>query len=500
MVSRRGLLSGAAVVGAGALVGGARTAGVAEAAQPLNTPFTPVSVPHLVQAEQMVQYQRMLAAGHLLNGGLTGHWPLDGTLADRSGFDRPIALGSSAKWTKLRASGELSLYGDSGSFASTTSVLDTTASFTVAAWVRLSEDLKTPELLNANPLAVVSQDGAKTSRFLLMYDNSVKRWAFKVRNEGGTSKAEAFAHTEVEVGQWVHLTGVWDKEGDNLRIHVNGVLQETVTDTTTAWAATQGFNIGRAKWDSAPANRWHGSIDDVRAYNRALTAEEIAIISGVTARYNNNYLMDPTPEVVWGSLDDPTSWIARARCSSFITRVLRKTYRWADPEANYFKLHFGDAGPEAADYRLGFDTDPGPRFKKIHKVTDLQPGDLIAVDYQGTVENNTGHIVMVREVKTTSVMSGNLPNQTQYAVEIIDCTGDPHGVFGLASYEPYPDTRMVDDLPKEKSLNLTGVGIGHMMFYANADGEFSAYRWSINSGPDKTYTTSARRISAARIV
>lgn len=498
MVSRRGLLSGAAIVGAGALVGVTRTAGVAEAAETLTTPFTPVSVPHLVQAEQMVQYQRMLAAGYL-PAGLTGHWPLDGNGADRSGFERSVAPGSGASWTKLRAGGELSFDGSSGAYASTTAVLDTTGPFTVAAWVRLSDDPANPAPLDANPYTVVSQDGAKTSRFLLMYDDTARKWAFRVRSEDQKDKASVFATTPVVAGQWVHLAGVWD--GDNLRIHVNGVLEGSAADTTIAWAATQGFNIGRAKWDSAPANRWHGSIDDVRSYDRALTAEEISVISGRTARYNNTYLIGETPETVWGSPADPATWVARARCSSFITRVLRQTYPWAATTGTYFKDHFGDVGPEAADYRVGFAADPGPHFKRIRKVADLQPGDLIAVDYQGAVENNTGHIVMVREVKGVHTGSGNLQNQTQYAVEIIDCTGDPHGVFGLSTYEPYPDTRMVDNLDKPRSLNFTGVGIGHMMFYAsNATGEFSAYRWSVNSGADKTYTTSTRPISAARVV
>ncbi|MCY0943369.1 LamG domain-containing protein [Streptomyces antarcticus] len=492
-------MGGAAIAGAGALVGVARTAGVAEAAETLTTPFTPVSVPHLVQAEQMVQYQRMLAAGYL-PAGLTGHWPLDGNGADRSGFERSVALGSGASWTKLRAGGELSFDGSSAAYASTNTVLDTTAPFTVAAWVRLSDDPANPAPLEANPYTAVSQDGVKTSRFLLMYDDIARKWAFKVRSEDQKAKAEVFATTPVVPGQWVHLTGVWDK--GNLRIHVNGIQESSGTDATIAWAATQGFNIGRAKWDGAPANRWHGSIDDVRAYNRALTADEISVISGKTARHNNDYLIGETPEVVWGSPADPTTWIARARCSSFITRVLRQTYpAWAATTGTYFKDHFGDAGPEAADYRVGFDADPGPHFKKIRKVADLQPGDLIAVDYQGAVPNNTGHIVMVREVKGVFTGSVNLPNQTQYAVEVIDSTAAPHGVFGLSTYEPYPDSRMVDNLDESRSLNFKGVGIGHMMFYAsNATGEFSAYRWSVNSGSDKTYATSARPISAARVV
>lgn len=88
MVSRRGLLSGAALVGAGAVTGVLGSAGSAAADAPLDTPFTPVAAPHLAQAEQLVQYQRLLAAGYLPTG-LTGHWPLDGSGADRSGHDHP---------------------------------------------------------------------------------------------------------------------------------------------------------------------------------------------------------------------------------------------------------------------------------------------------------------------------------------------------------------------------------------------------------------------------
>jgi hypothetical protein len=68
LVSRRGLLGSAALVGAGALAGVVQSAGTAAADAPLDTPFTPVTVPHLAEAERMVQYQRMLAAGHLPGG------------------------------------------------------------------------------------------------------------------------------------------------------------------------------------------------------------------------------------------------------------------------------------------------------------------------------------------------------------------------------------------------------------------------------------------------
>jgi len=71
------------------------------------------------------------------------------------------------------------------------------------------------------------------------------------------------------------------------------------------------------------------------------------------------------------------------------------------------------------------------------------------------------------------VFSGtaDFSGETQYAVEIVDCTSDPHGVYALTNYPTYPDTRMVSNVAGE---SLQGVGIGHMMFYASdTTGEFS---------------------------
>ncbi|KAB1145717.1 LamG domain-containing protein [Streptomyces luteolifulvus] len=492
MVSRRGLLSGAALVGVGAMTGVVGGAGAAVADAPLNTPFTPVATPHLAEAERMVQYQRLLAAGYLPDS-LVGHWTMDGSGADRSGRERPVTLGSGATWTTLRAGGELSLDGTSGAYAATGSVLDTTAPFTVAAWVRLSNDATSPADL-ATMYTAVSQDGTSASRFLLQYDPAFKTWTFKVRSEDQSTKVSAVATTPAALGVWTHLTGVWD--GTRIHLYVNGRLQGSA-DTAVSWAATQGFNIGRAKWDGAAVNRFKGAVDDVRAYARALSAAEAALISGLTARENNKYLVGSASSVVWGTPDDLTSWISHARCSSFLTWVLKHTYGWATDA--YFTQYFQDRIPEAADYRKAFtDGTAGPRFQRIRKVTDLRPGDLIAVDYNGTDDNNTGHIVMVREVKGVHTGSMTFSGETQYAIEVVDCTSDPHGVYGLSSYAPYPDTRMVDNVDED---NFKGAGIGHMMFYAaDATGEFSRYRWSVNTGAAKTYTVAQRPISAARVV
>ncbi|GAA2797338.1 hypothetical protein GCM10010441_23190 [Kitasatospora paracochleata] len=484
MVSRRGLLGGATIVGMGALIDLAGPGAVAQA-ETLDTPFTPVLVPHLAQAELMVQYQRMLAAG-AVPAGLAGHWPLDGNGADLSGLNRPVTAGPDATWSTARAGGALALGGTAGAYASGPSVVDTTAPFTVAAWVQLGD---TTAIRTA-----VSQDGATTSRFLLHFDPTGGGWSFKVRSADQAQKVAAVAGTPVTANTWTHLTGVWD--GANVRLYVNGALAGSAADTTTPWDSPQGLNIGRAKWDGAPANRWIGSVDDVRLWGRALTAAEIAVVGGLTARQNNQYSF-ATANVVWGQPSDPATWFSQARCASFLTKVLKYTYPWA-ADGSYHQQWFGASSPEAADYQAGFAGNPGPHFRPVLRPADLRPGDLIAVNYNGSDTRNTGHIVMVRSVKGVYTGSAVYPTETQYAVEIIDCTSDAHGVFGVGNYGTYPDTRMVGAVDAD---NLQGVGIGHMMFYAaNDTGYFSRYRWSVNTASDKTYTVTQRPIAAARVV
>jgi prepilin-type N-terminal cleavage/methylation domain-containing protein len=91
----------------------------------------------------------------------------------------------------------------------------------------------------------------------------------------GTHCNASFSSAAIKTGSWIH--GVFTYDGVTLRAYVNGSLigsaAKTLDNTNTI------FTIGR--WDSAHANYYFdGRIDDVRAYNRALSAVE------VTALYN----------------------------------------------------------------------------------------------------------------------------------------------------------------------------------------------------------------------
>jgi hypothetical protein len=69
-------------------------------------------------------------------------------------------------------------------------------------------------------------------------------------------------------GTWYHIAGTYD--GFELKIYVNGILENTLGQLGTNRAAT-GFYFGNGS--IVP---FEGKIDDVRIYNRALSDQEIA--------------------------------------------------------------------------------------------------------------------------------------------------------------------------------------------------------------------------------
>ncbi len=230
-----------------------------------------------------------------------------------------------------------------------------------------------------------------------------------------------------------------------------------------------------------------------------LEAEQlVGYLSLPTCPLANNTYKDPDqPNVVtWGSPGDATTWFNQSQCASFQTAVLKRTYRWAT--SAFFSANFGLASPFARDYQAAFERDDVPNFQRIRRVADLRPGDLIAIDYRNDQDTNTGHIVMVRSVRGTyvaPVSSLNFEGETQYAVEVVDCTSEPHGLHGVGGYFAFPDSRIFN-----ATASTDGVGYGHMMFYASdATGEFTRYRWSVNTSSSGVYTPAQRPVSAARV-
>jgi hypothetical protein len=77
------------------------------------------------------------------------------------------------------------------------------------------------------------------------------------------------------VGVWVHIAGVYD--GKAWLLYRNGRLEASQTDSTGAVLVRAPWYVGAA----SPGNGryFNGSIDDVRLYDRALTAAGVASLA-----------------------------------------------------------------------------------------------------------------------------------------------------------------------------------------------------------------------------
>ncbi len=151
--------------------------------------------------------------------------------------------------------------------------VDTTKSYTVSAWVKMSslDGFQT----------LVGIDGVHVSGFFLQFRGDSRKLTLSAvaqdtAHPGDT--AIASAKTLPALNTWYHLAGVYDAAAKTLSLYVNGVLQETVP-YTHAFRADGHTTIGRGFFNAGPTDYAHGAIDDVRFYQSALSPADVAALA-----------------------------------------------------------------------------------------------------------------------------------------------------------------------------------------------------------------------------
>ncbi|SOE06830.1 hypothetical protein [Streptomyces sp. Ag109_G2-15] len=212
--------------------------------------------------------------------------------------------------------------------------------------------------------------------------------------------------------------------------------------------------------------------------------------------------------VTWGRPGHPEEFENLSQCASFMTSLLQRSYGadtaygWATPA--YFNQYFPpkdglprtSSFPNAEDLQAGFlNASNVPHIDPVTKPVNLRPGDIVAWDYDPNAKSTpyTGHTVLIRAYLGTYASSVDsklgITGVVPHLFQIVDCTNSPHGGPDLTSqssidrYRAYPDSRaeIADD--NSTYTEHSGVGYGHMIFYADPDTSlFVGYRWSVNSG------------------
>lgn len=119
---------------------------------------------------------------------------------------------------------------------------------------------------------------------------------------GGNSAVGAETVGDFKSPNWVYLTVVWD--GTTVQVYANGVRITEKTGITAQTALTSGFMIGGNKNAGDNKRAWHGSYDEVRMYNGAMSADRAA------ADYAT--MNAPTEFLVYVSSVDSALWTGAA--------------------------------------------------------------------------------------------------------------------------------------------------------------------------------------------
>ncbi|GAA1184275.1 hypothetical protein GCM10009664_57810 [Kitasatospora gansuensis] len=203
-------------------------------------------------------------------------WPLnktgfDGTqLSDSSGTNKARPIGA-LSWTTDHKNTTDSAANLNGTYFKTAEPsLDTTKSYSVSAWVKLT---------NTDTFQTfVTQNGNQRGAYYLQYSKAYNAWAFVApgTDDYGTGiYHHANATTAPQLNTWTHLVATFDADTKAMTLYVNG--QYAGSDTNpTPWNATGQVSIGACATNNYAAdNQASGSVSDVRTYPYPLTTAQV---------------------------------------------------------------------------------------------------------------------------------------------------------------------------------------------------------------------------------
>jgi hypothetical protein len=115
------------------------------------------------------------------------------------------------------------------------------------------------------------------SGYALQYRPELNRWVFAAATADADQSPLTYAMSLLppRLGEWTHLTGVYDYPARQLRLYVDGQLVGTRSDAVL-WPAGGKAVIGRSKADGLPTGYFPGALDGIRIGEGVATDATIA--------------------------------------------------------------------------------------------------------------------------------------------------------------------------------------------------------------------------------
>ncbi|HEU5071356.1 MAG TPA: rhamnogalacturonan lyase B N-terminal domain-containing protein [Verrucomicrobiae bacterium] len=236
---------------------------------------------------------------------LYAHWTFDetdgSTAADDAGTNA-AALGSGANWVAGKSGNAVHLDGTANGFVRLpTGVVSNLNDFTIAAWVKLDTLV---------PWSRVFDFGSGTGTYMFLtpasYGGNTVRYAITRRSNG--SEEQINCPTVLTTGVWHHVAVTLT--GPVGILYVDGApvgTNSAMTLRPSTLGNTVSNYLGRSQW-SDPGMA--GAVDELRIYNRALSAAEISQLTVPPAAPANLMALagDAQVELQWTTAPNAASY------------------------------------------------------------------------------------------------------------------------------------------------------------------------------------------------
>ena len=311
---------------------------------------------------------------------LMGWWSLDegsGTVAvDWSGHDNHGDLVGEPLWVAGQVGGALEFDGDN--WVDCGNVLTITGPLTIACWV--------------NPAGLTGDNGWVTRQAAYAFKSSSDHLRFTTPGIRDHDALNAI----LQVGNWQHVAVTFEPDQvGGVGFFINGIEKDRL-DASSLSAGSGPFRIGNNQWSQF----YEGMIDDVRVYNRILTAEEI------TQTMRGDPLVAWGPSPANGSTTDidqalPLSWSAGDNASQHDVYFGIEQGAVADADTSTADIYRGRQSGTSYTPPEGVEWGGGPYYWRIDEVnTDgtiskgrlwsFTVADFILVDdFESYTDNDT---------------------------------------------------------------------------------------------------------------
>jgi len=192
-------------------------------------------------------------------------WQLDGDANDRSGNYNGTAYNVTFTQGYINQGG---VFNGSNSYITVAhnTVFDLESASSFSVWLKKN---------NTTREWIMDKDGGSGAYSWQLYKNAGENWKFQMHNTGNGAITLEVSDT-TDLGTWYHITVTHN--GSNLyKLYLDGSLQDSATLSGTIANSTSNLTIG--KYSAAGGYEFDGMIDQIRFFNKELSAAEVLTIS-----------------------------------------------------------------------------------------------------------------------------------------------------------------------------------------------------------------------------